>query len=122
VFAGDSLFTIRAYDGPKPPKLRSAPMTDSLNKIVGRLVPGDQISSTVEPSGSDSAGVFLLWVAVPSAGYRSALVRITAEDAVMEHSRGDTAASAESIAMTWQTALARALRAAVPDSAAGGGS
>jgi len=110
------LFTIRAYDGDKPPKLRSAPMTDALNDVVRRIASGETPQVIVE---SSLQGVREIRIRFPSASEPAVLVRVTPEDVEVEHSRGGTLATVESIAESWRDALERALASPAAGAPAG---
>ena len=106
-FRGEAIFTIRAHDGDKPPKLRSAPLTDSLNLMFRRM------GSGTGPPTLTLQGDGPVWLIVREngpVGERAELIRVTGEDAAVELSRGESGVTSRSIGEAWLTQLDQALR------------
>ncbi len=107
----EPLFTIRAYDGDKPPKLRSAPMTDALNAAARRIAGGDTGRITV----NEVEDVRIIGIQFGAMEETTELVRVTSADVEIERARGDLTATVDSLADTWASAIRGALSIDPPD-------
>jgi len=115
-FRSSDLFTVRAYDGDLPPDLRTAPIPDSLNRIVRTIGEGGSTPSIV---ADDVPGLDIDIVRRDATGNEAFLIRVTPDDVAAERSRGDTATTLEGLAELWRSALEDALQD-VADSVATG--
>ena len=119
-FRGDPLVTVWADDGDMTPALRTAPIPDSLNRVVASMRRGAAAPRIVV---RDLAGLdFALLRLDPAAGDTAFLIRITPDDAAAERSRTGGSATASDVAERWRAKLDSALAAAaVVQSAEGAG-
>lgn len=109
-FRGGPLITVWADDGDMTPALRTAPIPDSLNRVVASMRRGEAAPRIVV---EDLAGLdFALHRLDPAAGDTAFLIRITPDDAAAERSRTGSSATASDVAERWRESIESALAAA----------